>query len=202
MGQSLDKMKRAAIAFVDQLRPNDFVFVVTFDSDLHALHEKATNDHKILRDAIMSAQLGGNTSLLDAVLTITGRLLNPVQGRKALILFTDGGENSSVAGTKKNTVHLAEELDALMYAVHYFPFAGSDYLKRLAELTGGRLYRGTNEKEIAAAFTSLADELRQQYAVAYYPSLTSVPGQMHNVRVTVTREGVHVKSRKTYKVRQ
>ena len=199
---TLDKLKREAIGFIDQLRPDDYVFVIAFDSTLHALNKEATNDHKVLRDSIMNARPGSSTSLFDAIYSVNNRIVKLSPGRKALILFTDGGENTSMLGNQKNTLHDAEELDALIYAVQYPPFDERKYLRTLVEKTGGQLYEGNDENKIREAFVSLAEELRHQYAVSYHPQSPAVFGQSHNVKVVVTRAEVKVKSRKSYTVHQ
>lgn len=201
---TLDKLKSEAIAFVEQLRPNDYVFVVSFDNVPHALHNQATNDQIVLREAILSAQTSGRTSLYDAVHSVIERILKPVRGRKALVIFTDGLENSSLVGTKKGTLRDSEELDALIYTVQYSSdliFMENKYLKRLAENTGGRFYKGNNEKKVRQAFALLAEELRRQYTVSYYPRAPAVSGQSHDVKVTVDRPGVRLKARKTYVIK-
>src|SRR5437763_13334910 len=163
---TLDKMKREAIGFIDQLRPDDYAFVIAFDGTLHALHEEATNDHKVLRDSIMNARPGIAHSLFDAINSVSNRILKLAPGRKALILFTAGAECASILGNQKNTLHDAEELDALIYAVQYPPFDRTKYLRALVEKTGGRLYDGYEDNKIREAFVSLAEEFRHQYAVA------------------------------------
>ena len=105
-------------------------------------------------------------------------------------------------GNQKNTLHDAEELDALIYAVQYPPFDERKYLRTLVEKTGGQLYEGNDENKIREAFVSLAEELRHQYAVSYRPQSPAVPGQSHDVKVVVTRAEVKVKSRKSYTVHQ
>jgi Ca-activated chloride channel family protein len=196
-----DEMKRQAIYFVDRLDRNAYVYVVTFDSDLHPLHSQATNNHDLLRAAILDAKIGLSTRLVDAVAAIDAGILSHAHGRKALVLFTDGGENASVYATKRETLYEAQELDALVYVVHYYPFLEKKFLRTLVDATGGRLYKGGNKTEVEKAFDSLAMELGRQYAVSYYPTSTAVSGQIHSVKVIVARPGVLVRSRKTYKVR-
>ena len=114
----LVQIKNAALAFVNTLRADDRVMVVTFDKGITVLSE-VTSDRPALERAIHRVQSGGGTSLYDAVdLAITKRLKN-IRGRKAIVLFTDGVDTSSDGATYESTLRMAEELDALIYAVQY-----------------------------------------------------------------------------------
>ncbi|HYW71333.1 MAG TPA: VWA domain-containing protein [Pyrinomonadaceae bacterium] len=199
---TLGKIQREAIAFVDQLRPIDYVFVISFDKTIHALHEQATNDHQILRAAIMNARSGGSTSLHDAIQSVNRRILAPAPGRKALILFTDGGENSSLIANRKTIMRDAQELDATFYVVEYPPFGEKKYLETLTEQTGGHLYEGENEKKLREAFARIADELGHQYTLSFQPSSPSVPGESHVINVRTSNPGVNMRTRKAYTVRE
>ena len=90
----MDEIQDAAIAFVEQLRPADRVMVVSFDDSVRVLAE-ATNDRRTLRDAIMRARTGGGTKLYDAVDFVINRRFDKIQGRKAIVLFTDGVDTTS-----------------------------------------------------------------------------------------------------------
>src|SRR5207248_10501603 len=114
----MKEMQDAAIAFVNQLRPDDRVLVVTFDSDIRVLQE-ATNDRNALRDAIRRARTGGNTRLYDAIDFVIHQRLNQISGRKAIVLFTDGVDTTSKHATYQDNMRDAEELDALIFPVQY-----------------------------------------------------------------------------------
>lgn len=114
----LNEIQEAAIAFVNQLRSDDRVLVVSFDEDVHLLSE-ATNDRNALRNAIRHARTGDGTSLYDAVDFVINRKVNQIEGRKAIVLFTDGVDTTSRRATAQTTLHDAEELDALIYPVQY-----------------------------------------------------------------------------------
>ncbi|HYJ45305.1 MAG TPA: VWA domain-containing protein, partial [Pyrinomonadaceae bacterium] len=103
----LDEIQDAAIAFIDQLRPDDRVLVVSFDEQVRVLAE-ATNDRYRLRDAIRRTHTGGNTKLYDAVDFVINQRLNHVDGRKAVVLFTDGVDTASHHGTYQSNIRDAE----------------------------------------------------------------------------------------------
>ena len=244
------QIKEAAIAFAKQLRPQDRVLVVTFSDEVLLLTE-ATNDQQVISSVIeVNANTGSSTRLYDAVNLVIAERLDKVQGRKAIVLFTDGVDTSSYMSTYQSTMREAEELDALIYSIQYdttdymramqgggtvtvttsrsnWPFPGTsssqstqnvpgtggpisgttqadydradEYLKGMAEKTGGRLYRANDATQLAQAFTSIAEELRRQYSLGYYPQ-TGADGtdERRQIKVTVKRPNVAVRARNSY----
>src|SRR5437588_9563666 len=114
----IEEIQDAAIAFVNQLRPDDKVMVVTFDDKIRVLQE-ATSDRNSLRNAILQIRIGSGTRLYDAIDQVINQYCNHVEGRKAIVLFTDGVDTTSKHATYESTVRDAEELDALIYPVEY-----------------------------------------------------------------------------------
>jgi len=113
------EIKEAAIAFAKQLRPQDRVLVVTFN-DLVMLLTEATSDLKVVTEVIQrGANTGFSTRLYDAVALVINERLNKIDGRKAIVLFTDGVDTKSYLATYQSTLREAEELDALIYAIQY-----------------------------------------------------------------------------------
>jgi Ca-activated chloride channel homolog len=114
----IEDIQDAAITFVNQLRPDDQVMVVSFDDDIRMLSD-FTGDRRRLRDAIRRARTGDGTKLYDAVDLVINQYLHRVSGRKAVVLFTDGVDTTSRRGTYASNVRDAEEVDALIYPVQY-----------------------------------------------------------------------------------
>ncbi|MFN0278600.1 MAG: VWA domain-containing protein [Pyrinomonadaceae bacterium] len=122
------EIQSAAIAFIDQLRPQDKVMVISFDQEVHMLCE-ATNDRKAIYRAIKSTKIEIGTSLYEAVdLTINARM-NRIEGRKAIILFTDGVDTTSMRANSMNNLGDAMELDALIYPIRYDTYADVQNMK-------------------------------------------------------------------------
>ncbi len=90
----INDIHNAAIAFVNQLRPSDRVMVIAFDQDVHVL-SPPTNNRNQLRNAILSTQFGNGTSLYEAVDDVIRRQLSRIEGRKAVVLFSDGVDTTS-----------------------------------------------------------------------------------------------------------
>ena len=247
----LDEIKEAAIAFAKQLRPQDRVLVVTFNSEVLLLTE-ATNDGNLMEAAIEEyANTGTATRLYDAVDLTIQEQLNRIKGRKAIVLFTDGVDTASQQATYQSTLHQVEELDALIYPIQYdttdylqamqgagagsvtvtttqrgpfgittskqtynvpwnggAPLPGTtkadydradQYLHALAYRTGGRLYQANDTRQLADAFSRIAEELRRQYTLGYYPkSANIVDGEERQIRVRVRQPNLAVKARNSY----
>ena len=114
----LDDIKDAAAGFVAQLRADDRVIVAAFDRRVTILAE-ATSDRRVLDDAIRNAKMGGGTGLYNAIDVIINQRLGRVRERKAIVLFTDGVDTVILGATYQSTLHAADELDALVYAIQY-----------------------------------------------------------------------------------
>jgi Ca-activated chloride channel homolog len=246
----LSEIKESAIAFARQLQPQDRVLVVTFNSEVLLLTE-ATNDQDIIRGAITAnARTGGSTRLYDAVDLIVKERLKNIQGRKAIVLFTDGVDTSSFLADYESTVREVDEFDAMIFTIKYdtfedvsaatggsvtvttggsgWPFhvrsrpsgviynlpsagpappgftradyeRGGRYLSELAEKTGGQLYNADDPRQLAQAFSNIAEELRRQYSLGYYPKGSAADaGERRQIRVRVRQPGLAVRARDGY----
>ncbi len=122
------EIREAAIAFAKQLRPQDRVLIVTFSDEVLLLTE-ATNDLEVVNAVIQTnANPGSATRLYDAVNLVIAERLNKIQGRKAIVLFTDGVDTASNLATYEGTLREAEELDALIYPIQYDT---TDYMRAM-----------------------------------------------------------------------
>lgn len=242
----IDEIQDAAIAFVDQLRRDDRVMVISFDEHVHVLSQP-TNNRNLLRRAILSAQFGDGTSLYDAVDYVVSQELRRIEGRKAVVLFTDGVNTTSRRATYQSTVRETEEADALFYPIRYdtmeemngganYPpqqqqksggildkiagviFGGGNvniggggntgsasrseyetgrrYLEELARTSGGRMFEAN--RDLTAAFSGIAEELRRQYSLGYYPETVGQKGERRTIRVRVRRPNVVVRAKNSY----
>jgi VWFA-related protein len=121
-------IQSAALAFIDQLRPADKVMVISFDEDVHMLCE-ATNDRTAIYRAIKSTKISTGTSLYDAVDLVMNRRMRDLEGRKAIILFTDGVDTTSRNAMAMTNTSDAMELDALIYPIRYDTYADVQNMK-------------------------------------------------------------------------
>jgi len=114
----LGQIKEAARTFVSELRPDYQVMVISFGMGIK-IECEPTSDHRKIGKGIGGASRGLSTHLYDAVDKVMTKYLNRIQGRKAVVLFTDGVDATSNHATYDSTVHTAEELDALIYSIRY-----------------------------------------------------------------------------------
>jgi len=115
---SIPEIQSAAFEFVRQLRPDDRVMIVSFDRGVN-YHTDFTNNRRILESAIRSVQIGSGTSVYDAVYDSVARKLNRVEGRKALILLSDGEDTTSRRATYDDAIDIVTESDVLVYGLRY-----------------------------------------------------------------------------------
>lgn len=227
----IEEIQNAAIAFINQLQPRDSVIVIEFDANVHVLAE-ATTDRALTIKGIRRADFGGGTSLYDAVHFSIMKRLNKIEGRKAIVLFTDGVDTTSTKADYDESISEAEEGDATIFPIYYNTFIdnqrrngggilspfpqmggrgvtrqeyalGRQYLADLAESTGGRVFNAENSPGgLTRTFESIADELRRQYSIGYIPQDSGVPGQRKSIRVRVNRPKLIIRARDSYIVGQ
>ncbi len=245
----LEDIQDAAISFVNQLRPDDKVMVVSFNDDIKILSE-FTTDRSKLRRAIERARTDDGTRLYDAVDMVINQQLSRVQGRKAIVLFTDGVDTTSRRASYQSNVMDAQELDALIYPVQYdtsrdvsvsnyppmggsidifgqilggifgggrrrgggggggYPRGGGNprddyelanyYLQELANSSGGREYHADSLQNMSSAFANVAEELRRQYSLGYYPKRPPQAGQRRQIKVRARQPNLAVRARDSY----
>jgi Ca-activated chloride channel homolog len=199
----LGEIKAAVHAFTAQLRQRDSVLPVVFAGQVRPLLQKATSNRTVLRDAIEKARpdSGNNGTRLYDAIDFSYQILRSVPGRKAIILFTDGDDTWSTA-TMRTTLCQAPELDALIYPIHYGSSASTNYLQALASETAGRFYQADDIDTIKKSFAAVAEELRRQYNIGYYPKTTSPRPLARRLKVEINRPDAEVIARKTLIVRR
>ena len=114
----MEDIQNAAISFVNQLKPQDRVMVMSFDDKILTFCDP-TNDRAELVQAIRQTKTGDSTRLYDAVEQVIQQKLRSIPGRKAVVLFTDGVDTASGHATYKSTLKLVQESDAGVYVVAY-----------------------------------------------------------------------------------
>lgn len=117
----IEEIQQAATSFVDLLKPADSVMVIEFDQNLSVLTEM-TNDRQKIYKAIRRTGFGGGTALYDAVDFTLRKRLGKIDGRKAVILFTDGVDTSSRGSSFESTLGIAEESDSMVFPIYYNTF--------------------------------------------------------------------------------
>jgi len=219
----LRDIKQAAIAFVNKLKPQDSVIVIEFAGNVHVLSE-VTNDRQQIYQAINSADIGNGTVIYDAVRFTIEKRLNKIQGRKAIVLLTDGVDTFSKT-TYDKSIDDAEASDTVIFPIYYNTskdvlsqvdifqtktrrevlneyILGKQYLKELADSTGGRVFTAeATGVSLIEAFEGIAEELRRQYVIGYYPLNAGQTGQKKQIKVRVNRPNLIVRAKDNYIVK-
>ena len=225
----IDEIRRGAMAFVDQLQPQDKVIVIEFDHGVK-VRTKPTNDRETIYKAIKKADFGNGTSLYNAVDEAVRKQLGAIPGRKAVVLFTDGVDTTSRKNSYDSTLKYVEESDSMIFPVYYntyndnrprniggFPdifgggmiagvtseeyMLGRRYLEELADATGGRVFRPESTPGgLTRAFEGIAEELRRQYNIGFVPKDEGKKGQRKSIKVRVERPNLLIRARDSYVV--
>jgi Ca-activated chloride channel family protein len=173
------------------MRPVDALSVFGF-SETVLQSTSYTSDLKRIDDGIDHIRLGAATALFDAVY-LASRSLDRRQGRKVLLLITDGGDTISKMDYKE-ALRAAEEAEGIVYSIIVVPIensagretGGEHALIQLSEDTGGKYYYATSMSQLDDAFRQISDELRTQYLLAYYPSQRTSTSQFRRIQVSVS----------------
>jgi Ca-activated chloride channel family protein len=191
-----------ASAFVIRMLPEDKVRIGSF-ADLIRMGPEFTSNRDALLEYLrneFNIRMANETRLWDglreAVLT-----LGDAEGRRAVVVFTDGYDTSSVAGSGR-VLFDARRHDVLIYAVNMWTGRGTKLqrpgrdLELLAAETGGGYYELMENDEMNSTFTRIATELHHQYVLGFTPR--AFDGTVHELSVKVKRPRMKVKARKSY----
>jgi VWFA-related protein len=288
--ERLTVIQDCAVRFSRQVSADDRMMVISFDNEVKTLTE-FTNDRTELESAIKGTESGFGKLLYEAVDRALDQLAE-VQGRRAVVLFTDGVDMRSIEASFEGTIRKAEHVGAVIYCVKFDtrwwteaearkleserqtsktpiqidgriplppdfggpevnepgipkaqkprieigrdsqppvvlsdsggvhsqrtlpgdskpdPVAASldklygeadSYLQTLSATTGGRVFLAENLERTRSAFELIADELRNQYLIGYYPSGNRSDGKYHKIKLEVARKGLQVRARQGYR---
>jgi len=148
-----------------------------------------TSDLKVIDRGIQSLHPGAATALYDAIY-LGSEALDGRQGRKVMVVITDGGDTVSKTDYRE-AVRAAQQAEAIVYSIIVVPIeasagrdtGGEHALIQLSEDTGGKYYYATSIAELDQAFRSISDELRTQYLLAYYPERRLADSDFRRIEV-------------------
>jgi len=193
MGPKLRMSRLAAAEFFKTANPEDEFFLVQFNDQVK-MSVPLTKDVQEIQNQLTFVQSKGRTSLLDAIMLSMHEMKKSKKNRKALLIISDGGDNSSryTEGEVRNAVR---ENDVLIYAIGVFEqyggrgrtpeeAAGPGLLNDLAEQTGGRHFPA-DAHELPDIAAKIGVELRNRYVLGYTPKDQQRDGRYHKVEVKV-----------------
>lgn len=201
----LDNIQKAARDFVKILRPGDKAVIVSFDNRTVFL-TRLESDRKVLSTAIerVSVSIVNGSDMYEAIAQVTRNYFAEIKGRKAIIALTDGmvtGRGISAQQTldvlfKSDTFFypIIFKTDALTRARTRRPVT-VELLQIMAEETGGRFYEKDSTK-LKEAFQSIAEDLKNQYLLGFYPRNTDTGNLRSRIRVTVDKSELLVRTKK------
>jgi VWFA-related protein len=197
----LPRVHTAAARFVDSLKTEDKALVIDFDEKVFLLQD-LTADRDALRKAVSSTKALGGTALYDA-LYASYRKLRGIEGRKAVILLTDGEDTASKFSFKRIQDE-AKVNDIIIYPIglgtSVLDVDLRGVLKTLAHETGGRPFFPSNVEELEEAYALVAAELKSQYYLTYEPTNSNWDGRWRRitVRAASNRDDFEIRARAGY----
>ena len=173
--------RMATTQFLQLANPEDEFFLVEFDT-APRLTIPLTADTGTIRAEILMTHSGGSTALFDALYMAINEMRRSKKAKKAIVLFSDGGENHS-RYTKRELDNLIQESDVLIYTV-LIPGADADpdLMSRIAEMTGAHGYFA-NPRELPDIAKKICIELRNRYVLGYAARDEPRDGRYHHIQV-------------------
>jgi Ca-activated chloride channel homolog len=204
MTTHLDLLKAATEQFILRLLPQDKGQVGAF-SDKIQFSGTFTNDRDDLVGALKDLQFGNPTRLYDAI-DASIDILDEVEGRKIVLIFTDGDDTASRRGMG-DVLDKAKEKETMIYAIGLeaeFPIAPGRMqrtrpdrgLRKLAEETGGGYFELKKTAELAPTFTRVAQELHSLYTIGFTPMV--LDNKEHKLEVKMKQSGQSARARRSY----
>ena len=192
MSNKLGKAREAAIEFFKTANPEDEFFLVSFNERAE-LTSSFTNSVEDLQSHLMLTASKGRTALLDAIYLGLSQMRGAHNGKRALLILSDGGDNHS-RYQEGDIKRLVKEADTQLYAIGIFDpleyrgrtpeeLNGPSLLGEMTEMTGGRVFAVDNLNELPDIATRIGLELRNQYLLGYHPSNKAHDGRWRKIKI-------------------
>jgi len=196
MGAKLQKSRQAVVQFFKTANPEDEFFLVQFN-DRPNLAVPFTRSTEEIQNQLAFTQSKGRTALLDGVYLSMNQMKKAHNPRKALVVISDGGDNSS-RYTESEIKNAVREADVQIYAIGIFEpmgsrgrtaeeMSGPGLLTEIAEQTGGRHFPVDNLNELPDIAAKIGIELRNQYVLGYSPKNQERDGKYRRVSVKLVQ---------------
>ena len=205
MSDKIDTERAALVDFFNNANPDDEYFAITF-SDRPRLLANSTRSIDELQGKLMKIEPGGPTAMLDAIYLAESKLRSARYKRRAIVIFSDGGDNAS-RYTLREIKNLVQESDVEVYAIGLFDtfFVGAleeklgrMWLREITDATGGRTLTVDNRAKVPQAAATISREMRNQYILGYRPDADGV-GRWRKIRVSAIRAGTEQRLYAHYK---
>jgi VWFA-related protein len=196
MGSKLQKSREAVAQLLKTANPDDEFFLVQFN-DRPELAVAFTHDADAIQNRLTFVESKGRTALLDSIYLAINQMKKARNARKALVVISDGGDNSS-RYTETEIRNLVREADVQIFAIGIFEpiasrgrsaeeLAGPSLLSEIAEQTGGRHFPVENLSELPDVAERIGYELHNQYVLFYSPANVLKDGKYRHVQVKLVQ---------------
>ena len=204
---SMDLNRRRLMAgaeqFLIRMLPADRARVGAFNDKVEIVPAEFVGDRDELIGWLGRLDFGNSTRVYDAAATAIDALAT-VAGRRVVLLFTDGDDTDSEAGSR-DVLNRAINDEVMIYSIGFESnyFNGARYvttrpdrnLKRFAEETGGGYFELTEAADLGPTFTRVAQELHSQYVIGFTPRRD---GRQHEIEVRINQRGMRARARRSY----
>jgi VWFA-related protein len=207
MGAKLGKSREAVAQFLKTANPGDEFSLIEF-ADHAELMVRLTHQAEEIQNRLTFIQAKGTTALLDAIALSMGEMKRAHNSRKALLIVSDGGDNSS-----RSTLHelrnRIREANVQIFAVAILEPSGRRTLEELsgpmllaeiAEQTGGQMFEVQNLNELPRIASRIGVALRNQYVLGYSPANLQKDGKYHRVQVKLAKPKSSSRLRASWRV--
>ena len=192
MKDKLGKAREAAIEFLKTANPDDEFFLVSFNERAE-LTSSFTNSVEDLQSRLLLTSSKGRTALLDALYLGLSQMRGAHNGKRALLILSDGGDNHS-RYQESDIKRLVKEANTQLYAIGIFDpleyrsrtpeeLNGPSLLGEITEMTGGRVFAASNLNDLPDIATKIGLELRNQYILGYRPSNKAHDGRWRKIKI-------------------
>ena len=194
MREKRNKVNQAALNLVRSSNPRDEVFIVNFNDEYY-LDQDFTNDLLKLKEALEKIDARGGTALYDAVVASADHLKRDGRlEKKILFVVTDGEDNASNESLEQAVKHLQEENGPSVYAIGILgdeehPKRARRALEIIAQRTGGIAFFPKTLDEVDQISRTIANDIRNQYAIGYKPTNPKSTGGFRQIRVEAKAKG-------------
>jgi len=191
MADKLEKARQAAVQFLKTANPRDEFFLVSFN-DRAQLTSDFTSSVEELQNRMLYTAAKGQTALLDGIYLGLSQMRSARNGKRALLIISDGGDNHS-RYNESDIRKFLKEADCQLYAIGVFDSNdlqrtieegyGPTLLSELAEISGGRVFPVSTLNDLPDIATKIGEELRNQYLLAYKPRDAKRSGMWRKIKV-------------------
>jgi Ca-activated chloride channel family protein len=200
----LESIRRFLKALLREGNPRDSVAIYSFNYAVRK-HNHFTRNLQTMERSLKALNPEAGTSLYDAIF-LASEELESRDGRKVIVVVTDGGDTTSVKDFH-TALESAQMADAVIYSILVMPITndagrnigGENALTTLGQRTGGRVFAPSVGAALDKAFTDVLQELRTQYLLGFYPrNVPPTKNRFHQLSITINRPDLRVSARNGY----